>query len=109
MNELQLTRDAILREIDHLRGDVRDAIEEMRTQREAQDSEISELKLQVARMGSGISIKRDSALAGGSATVTAALLALIQWLTSAPPPRAERPHRERPAIAVPAPEVPRAP
>jgi len=96
--------ELIIREIDQLRRDMRDGFDSLKRDHDELESEVSELKLQAARAG-GPSIKRDTALAGGSATVTAALLALVQWLTSTPPPRAERfdRGRDRGALQAPAP------
>lgn len=86
-----------------------DKIDELKRAHGDLDSEASELKLKVAAIearGGGSSLKRDSAMVGGSGALMAAVIALIQWLTSTPPPRAERSRerdRDRPVLAAPAP------
>lgn len=84
-------------------------LDELKRDRDAIESEVSDLRLKVATQAAApaaSSLKRDSAMVGGSSALMAALIALINWLTSAPPPRLERVRdrdRDRPVLATPAP------
>lgn len=88
---------AVLRELDQIRDLISDALREVRVDRERQDEELSELRLQVdrlARMSQPPGRKgwaRDGGLTVSAATIGALLTALSQWLAQpqpAPPAKA---------------------
>lgn len=93
---------AVLRELDQIRDLIGDALREVRVDRERQDEELSELRLQVDRIvrASGAPRSkgwaRDGGLTVSAATIGALLTALSQWLTQAPP----APPAKTPAAAV---------
>jgi hypothetical protein len=74
-------------EVGNVEARLFEQLAELKRDQDAVEEEVSELKLAAAR-GGAPSMKRDGALVGGTGALTAALLALAQWLTVAPPPPA---------------------
>lgn len=119
--EVTAAEGRVCDEVSAVERRLNDKIDELKRAHGDLDSEASELKLKIAAIEArgGSSLKRDGVMVGGSGALMAAVIALINWLTSAPPPRAERVRdrdRDRPVVAAPAPaagvapvEAPRAP
>jgi hypothetical protein len=87
-------RDAVLRELNHIREDFERAgeaferaVTKLEERDEARDSEVSDLKLQVGLLRGECkrNIKRDAGLVLAPTTLTAIITAVISSVTQAPP------------------------
>jgi hypothetical protein len=82
--------ELILRSIDDVKAEVRavegrlnDKIEDLKQDVDARDSEVSDLKLQLARVPvASSSLKRDGSIAAGGGALVGAIVSLVNWLVS---------------------------